>query len=266
MNAGRLYLRYLEISWRTQLQYRASFVLQTLGSGLISVVEFLAIWALFDRFGRIAGWQLAEVAVFYGIVNMAWSITEAFARGFDQFAPLIKSGDLDRCLLRPRSIVLQVLGRECTLRRIGRFAQAALVLGWGWHHQAIGFDVTRLLLASAAILSTGFLFAGLLVMQATLSFWTVESLEVMNALTYGGVQTVQYPLAIYPGWLKRFFIFVVPLGCVSYFPVVQILGRSDPLGAPAWVGWFSPVIGVVFLGAGLAFWRLGLRYYKSTGS
>ena len=32
------------------------------------------------------------------------------------------------------------------------------------------------------------LFVGILVLQATLAFWTVESLEIVNVLTYGGVQ------------------------------------------------------------------------------
>jgi ABC-2 type transport system permease protein len=42
----------------------------------------------------------------------------------------------------------------------------------------------------------------------------------------------QYPLEIYRPWFRRFFLFVIPLGCVSYLPGVAILGRPDPLGTP----------------------------------
>jgi ABC-2 type transport system permease protein len=58
----------------------------------------------------------------------------------------------------------------------------------------------------------------------------------------------------------------VPLACVAYYPALAILGKADPLGAPAWVGIVSPIAGFVFLAAAFALWRLGLRRYASTGS
>ena len=72
-----------------------------------------------------------------------------------------------------------------------------------------------------------------MVIQGALAFWTTESLEVMNLLTYGGVQTAQFPLGLYEKWFRNFLIFVVPIGCVAYFPVLAILGKPDPLGAPS---------------------------------
>jgi ABC-2 type transport system permease protein len=110
------------------------------------------------------------------------------------------------------------------------------------------------------------LFAGLFVLQATLAFWTVESLEVANVLTYGGIQAAQYPLSLYAGWFRTFLIFVVPLGCVAYYPVVALLGRHDPLGAPDWFLPMAPAAGFAFLGAGLLAWDFGIRHYRSTGS
>ncbi len=85
-------------------------------------------------------------------------------------------------------------------------------------------------------------------------------------LTYGGVEAAQYPLALYAQWLRRLLTFAVPLACVAYYPVLPILGRADPLGAPAWVGWVSPLAGFAFLAAAFGAWGLGLRRHASTGS
>ena len=63
-----LYFRYLAISLRSQMQYRVSFLLQTLGHFLVTGIEFLSIWILFDRFDRLGDWTLPEVAVFYGFI------------------------------------------------------------------------------------------------------------------------------------------------------------------------------------------------------
>ena len=109
-------------------------------------------------------------------------------------------------------------------------------------------------------------FVGLLVLQGTLAIFTVESLEVMNVLTYGGVQAAQFPLSIYGGGLRRFLTFVVPLGAVTYFPALVILDKPDPLGAPLWFGLGSPACGFVFLGIALLVWRWGVGRYVSTGS
>jgi len=84
--------------------------------------------------------------------------------------------------------------------------------------------------------------------------------------TYGGVEATQYPIAIYGKWLRRFFIFVIPLACMNYFPAIAITGGPDPLGTPAWVPWISPLVGVVFLGVSLHVWTYGVRRYRSTGS
>ena len=111
-----------------------------------------------------------------------------------------------------------------------------------------------------------FLFYGIIVLQATLAFWTTESLEIMNTMTYGGVQTAQYPLSIYRDWFRRFFTYVVPLAAVTYYPTLIVVGHADPLGSPAWVGWFSPLLGPLFFALALQAWRLGLRHYSSTGS
>ena len=61
---------------------------------------------------------------------------------------------------------------------------------------------TRSILAFAACGGVA-LFSGLLVLQATLAFWTVESLEVANVLTYGGEAAAQYPMNVYAGLVPR---------------------------------------------------------------
>jgi ABC-2 type transport system permease protein len=117
-----------------------------------------------------------------------------------------------------------------------------------------------------ALVGGACLFFSLFVLQATICFFTTESLELMNTMTYGGVESAQYPIAIYAPWFRRFFTFVVPLACVSYFPLLAILGRRDPLGSPFWFQCASPAAGVAFLLAALWIWRAGVRHYTSTGS
>ena len=85
LDSLRLYKRYLGVSVRSQMQYRASFLMLSLGHFLETGIEFLGMAVFFDRFGHLAGWTLPEVGLFYGLVNVAFALAEAAARGFDSF-------------------------------------------------------------------------------------------------------------------------------------------------------------------------------------
>ncbi len=259
-----LYRRYLGISLRSQMQYRASFVMTSLGHFLMTGTEFAGILVLFRRFGSVRGWTLPEVALFYGIVAVAFSLADALSRGFDSFAIMLKAGDFDRLLLRPRSVALQLAGQELVLRRVGRFAQGLAVFLWAAFALNVTWTPVKIALTIAAMLGGACLFMGLFVLQATLAFWTTESLEIVNTVTYGGVETAQYPLAIYRPWFRTFFTTVVPLACISYFPACTLLGRDA--GVPVIVQWLSPLAGMLFLLLALQAFKVGVRHYRSTGS
>ncbi len=262
----RLYLRYLAISLRAQTEYRLSFLLIALGQLAATGIEFVGIWALFRRFGRLNGWELHEAAVLYGIVHVGFALAEAIFRGFDQFAPLLKSGEFDRLLLRPRSTAFQVLARELELGRVGRLLQGAVILCWGLSCLKGGVTPAVVALVMSAVAGGIALFGGLFVLQATMAFWTIETLEIWNTLTYGGVETAQYPLSIYQPWFRRLFTFLIPLACINYFPVQVILGRQ-PLSDLTGIAYLlAPAAGWVFLGFSLVAWRFGERRYQSTGS
>jgi ABC-2 type transport system permease protein len=240
--------------------------MQAAGQLLITGIDFLGIWALFSRFGSIKGWTLPEIAFFYGLISVTWSIADALTRGFDLFGTTVKMGEFDRLLLRPRSTVLQLFGYELTLRRMGRLAQGLCVLAFAIAALDIVWTAPRVLVMVLAIAGGVCLFVGLMVLEATSAFWATESLEVWNAFTYGGVTMSQYPLEIYRPWFRNFFLFVIPLGCVNYLPGLAILGRTDSLGTPVWLQWGAPVAGPIFLAICLQVWKFGVRHYQSTGS
>ena len=265
--AFSLYLRLVGQSVRAQLQYRTSVLLMALGSFLALAVELLGMWALFDRFGQLGGWQLGHAMFLFGLVNIAFGLCEALGRGFDVFArEFVRTGAFDRVLLRPRSTVLQVAGHELQLHRIGRLGQGLFALGYALLLLDLDWTLWRVGLLLFALAGALALFYALFILQATLSFWTIESLEVMNVLTYGGTETAQYPLPVYAGWLRRLFTYVVPLACVTYFPSVALFGVEDPLGSDRLFQCLAPLAGFVFLGLALLGWRVGILHYTSTGS
>lgn len=258
-----LYFKLVKVSFKSQMQHRASFLMLTIAHFLATFVEIFAIWVLFDRFKMIQGWTLEELALIYGIMHMGFAASESLARGFDTFSQLVKQGDFDRLLLRPLSTLFQVATREIQMMRLGRFLQGLLVLIWACGEMQFSLFSWHILIILLAIIGTTSLFYGLFIMQATLSFWTIESLELMNIVTYGGVESGQYPISIYPPLFRLFFTFIIPLACVAYYPIAILLKHEI---LPVWLGAMLPLFGVAFLLLACQLWKVGVHHYHSTGS
>lgn len=267
MNALRLYGRYVGASLRIQAQYPVATLLLTVGHLAATSIEILGVWALFHRFGQLKGWSFGEAALFYSLINITFSLADLLTRGFEVFGTeFVRTGAFDRVLLRPRAAALQLIGHEIRLSRLGRMIQGLAVLTVATELAPIYWNPATIAIAVWAVAGGVALFGGILVLQAALAFWTIESLEVVNVLTYGGVQAAQYPLDIYASWFRRALTFGVPLACVGYYPVLAILGRPDPLGAPDWLLPLTPLAGFAFLLLSSLAWRAGVAHYTSTGS
>ena len=101
---------------------------------------------------------------------------------------------------------------------------------------------------------------------ATVAFWWIESGEIANGLTYGGLAFTSYPITIYGSLARRLFAYAAGFAFVAYYPTLTLVDHPDPLGAPAFLGYAAPAIAVMAaIAAGLA-WRTGVRHYRSTGS
>lgn len=259
----RLYFKLLGVSLRSQMQHRASFFMLTAAYFLSTFAAIIGIWVLFDRFKQVQGWTLEELGLLYGIIQMGFSIAEAFSRGFDSFGVMIRKGDFDRILLRPCGTLFQVATSEIQPMRLGRFLQGAIVLGWSYSELGFPFFSVSSAVISFAIIGTASLFTGLFVIQGTLSFWTTETLELMNITTYGGMEIGQYPMTIYKQSFRNFFTFVIPISSVAFYPVAALLKETS---SSFFVGVSAPFLGVVFLWLACQFWKLGVRRYHSTGS
>jgi ABC-2 type transport system permease protein len=255
-------------NFRAQLQYRISFLLGSFAHLLITCGELLALWFLLLRFPRIGGWNFVDLSVLYGIVNLAMTLGDALANGFDRLPLAIRQGTFDRILLRPQSLTLQIIAQDFTLRRVGRGCQGLFALGYGLLHSDVLVlgSPQKLALVALCILSGALIFLGLWIVQGAVSFFSVESLEAMNVLTYGSSELAQYPFPIYSRWLRAIFVSLAPLALTSYFPTVALLEKVDPLGTSRAFQWTAPLFGPVFLWATFAVWRLGVKRYTSTGS
>jgi ABC-2 type transport system permease protein len=261
-----LYGRLIGAQLRGQMQYKASFLLALLGSFLVNLAEFGVVLVLFARIPQLAGWSLPEVALLYGLSGLAFATAELFCAALDSFQVHIVRGTFDRVLVRPRGALFQVLSEDFALRRLGRVLQGALVLLIALRWLDLAWSADRLLVLAVTIASGTVIYFAIFVLGAAFCFWTVQAKEATHVFTYGGDALASFPLDIYGVSIRRFFLFVVPLGFVNYEPALYLLGKPDPLGLPDGVRLLSPLAAVAIGLVARSGWQQGIRHYQSTGS
>ena len=257
----KLYLKYVSMLLKSQMQYKASFIMTSIGQFLVSFTTFLGVYFMFSRFNSVNGFAFSEVLICFSVVLMSFSITECFVRGFDVFPRLIQSGNLDRILVRPRNEIFQVLTSNIDFSRVGRLFQAILMLCIAIPASGIDWTFDKIITVILMIIGGIAVFTALFVLYAGISFFTIESLEFMNIFTDGSREFGRYPLSIYGEGVLKFLTYVVPIALFQYYPFLYLIGRSDTICLI-----FLPLIGFIFIIPCYCFFKFGLRKYKSTGS
>lgn len=257
----RLYLKYVSIHLKSQMQYKTSFFLTMLGQFITAFSALLTTYFMMNRFGSVYGYTLSEVLLCFAIVLMAFSLAECFARGFDMFPDMLGNGEFDRALVRPRGLILQVLGSKVEFTKIGRLIQAVMVFGYAIPASPVVWTPDKILTLILMIVGGVAVFSGLFVIYATLSFFTTQGLEVMNIFTDGGKEFGKYPFEVYGSSILKFFTYVIPMAWFQQYPLTYLLERSTN----KWL-MVSPLLCFLFWIPCYGLWRVGLKHYKSTGS
>lgn len=258
----KLYFKYLSLQIKSEFEYRVSLLFNIISSMLSTLACFFAILALFSKYQTIGGYSVSEVLITYSMVSFAFAIAECFFRGFDQFDKLVKTGELDRLLIRPRSIFLQVLGYKVEFNKLGRIFFAGTILVVSLVQASIAWTAMKVVTLILMVAGSVVIFAGMFLLYSSLSIFTIEGLEVVNVITNGGRDLCYYPIDVYSQVFRKFFTYIIPLAVVNYLPLQYLLGFSN---ATLLYG-LSPLFSILFFAVCYLIFRWSLTKYKSTGN
>lgn len=257
----KLYFHYVSIHIRSIMQYKTSFILTGIGQFLVSFNVFLGVFFMFQRFNNVEGFTYSEVLLCFSVMLMEFSLAECIARGFDTFPSMVRKGEFDRVMTRPRNEILQVLGSNFELSRIGRIIQATVMFVYGVVNCGVQWDFLRALTVVFMLIGGTALFCGIFLIYAALCFYTLDGLEFMNILTDGAREYGKYPVNIYGKRVLQFCTFIVPYALVQYYPLLYLAGKRQDI-----MYIFVPLLALLFLIPCFILWKIGVNHYQSSGS
>ncbi|WP_433686810.1 ABC transporter permease [Micromonospora carbonacea] len=262
----RAYGALLGAQARSQATYRASFAVDLVGNVGATVFDVVTVLVIFGVTRELGGFTLRETLVMVGLSACAFATADLLVGNVERLPAYVRTGLFDAVLLRPLGALPQLLLMDLPLRKVSRAVFGLAVLLVALARAGIEWTPGRVALAVAAPLAGVVFFGSLFVATATVSFYWTDSGELANSVTYGGKEFTTYPVTIFDGWFRAAFAYGMGFAFVSYQPALALLGRADPLGLPAWVGWVSPAVALVAAALAAAAWRVGVRHYRSTGS
>ncbi len=248
--------------------YRLSFFLRIFTGSVLILLDLAAIYGLFTKTKTIGGWNRQQVLFVYALATAGFRLGDAFIGGCtERIAEHVRTGQFDRFLTRPIRPFVLLLGEEFAFRRV---MQAVAVIGVLFAVVASGhfsWSPIQWLLFVGSFISATIISASLFIIVGSLSFWSPDTGEMGNSVTYGGNFAAQYPSHIYPSWIKRMLFTALPLAFVGYVPALVLLpGVTNPLSIPGWVSYCAPAACIPVLFLAVTCWQLGMRAYQSTGS
>ena len=94
--------QFIRTQWRSQNEYRFSFIMGILAQGTNFVFRYLALYLLVSRFGSLNGWNSRELLLIYSFSQFTYAIGSTFTHDLCRQLPnLARTGDLNSYLIRP---------------------------------------------------------------------------------------------------------------------------------------------------------------------
>ncbi|MFC6176860.1 ABC transporter permease [Companilactobacillus huachuanensis] len=246
---------------KAQFEYNISTYLLILGQFIAQFTFILGFFFLFKSLGSIRGYVFSQALLVYALVNISYTCAEIIGKGINNLSELIRRGNLDIYLMRPQPLLLQVMGSGVEISRIGRLITSISLLALAIIRSSIQWDSFRIIAMFIIPLGGIILFLGLYILFGSLTFFTVNSINISILLMGSGSDCLHYPVDVMNKTVKTILTYIFPFALINYYPFLYIFGKSTVSSLV-----FVPFLSIGFLSIILQFWKYGAIHYSSTGS
>jgi ABC-2 type transport system permease protein len=258
------YLRLMAIftgaSTSAQLEYRANFVVSALSAVLGAGGAIFGLNIVAGDNAAIGGWTYREALVVVGLFTIVQGfIGSVLYPNLNRIAEAVRTGQMDFTLLKPIDAQFLVSTRNVNVFPLINVLVGTAIAAWALSGvagvTAAGLIVGVTLLAAALLIVYAIWF-----MLTTTAFWFVR-VENITELFNGVFRAGQFPVTVFPGWIRFLFTFIVPIAFITTVPAEALVGRMDAGTAIAAIA-----VALGLLLASRRLWRWAVSSYTSASS
>lgn len=246
---------------KARMQYRADFIISSIGMFFSSLATMGIFWVLFDTIPNLAGWSFMEMVFIYGFYMIAISPMQVLFDNIWRLRNDVRTGNFLKYYFRPLNMMFYYMSEVFDLKGLTQLVVGIILLIYASLQLGIAWTPLKILLLLLTLLGASLVQISIIVSAGCAAFWITNSFPVLS-LAWKLREISPYPLSIFDGLFRFTFSFVLPIGFVAFYPS-QLFLRPDQI-AP-WV-YFSPLVGVLMFAVTYWIWTKGVNAYGGTGS
>ena len=257
----RLYLIIISQYIQARMQYRADFIISSIGMFFSSLATLGVFWVLFNSIPTLAGWTFMEMIFIYAFYMIAISPMQIL---FDQtwwlrFA--VQQGAFLKYYFRPLNMMFYFMSERFDLKGLTQLAAGIILLIYSSIQLHLAWSALKLVLLLVTLFGASLVLISLAVTAGCAAFWITNSFPVLS-LAWKLREFSPYPMNIFDGFFRFTFTFVLPIGFIAFYPSQMFL-RPEQMSP---LVYFSPLVGVLSFALTYWIWTQGVNSYAGTGS
>lgn len=252
----------MKMKLQRNMAYRLSFFGVCFADGSLFLMQILMFSAIYSQVGSIGGWNKHQMLFFIGTFSLLNALNMAlYFFGVISIPHKIKSGELDLYVTKPVNTLFHLSFENIDIGSVPLvFASIGIVI-----YAAAGMDTRVTVLTVIGyiflILIMLVLYYDMEVILRTFPFFVIQSASIERFEEGLLSLCMRIPGILFKGAFKMLFYLVLPYGIMATIPTQFFSGILSPAGFI-----YSVAVVVVFTVFTIAFWKFGLKNYKSTGS
>ena len=263
----KLFFRLVRLNMKSQMEYRANFVVAII---VVVLLNFGFLWfieAVLDKFHLLKGWAFGDIAFLMGLRLLShgtfYLLMSEIEFGMNFY---ILSGDFDKFLLKPvNPLFLYANGR---INLIGA-AQIPTGIAFLWISTTtlrLDWTFVDILMLLIVVLGAILIEFSMFLITSSFSFWVLKTQAFHDIMFQLHEQYILYPISIYGKPIQFILTFFIPFAFINFYPAAHFLGKSSDLMFHPYFAFLTPIVGIISFLIAYNLWKLGIRSYQSTGS
>jgi ABC-2 type transport system permease protein len=246
---------------KARMQYRADFMISSVGMFFSSLATLGIFWVLFRSIPDIAGWSFMQLVFIYGFYMIAISPMQILFDHIWQIRFHVQQGTFLKYYFRPLNMMFYYMSEMFDIKGLTQLAAGIVILIYASIQLGIHWTLARIGLLLLTLFSASLVQISITVLAGCAAFWVLDAYPVLG-LAWKLREFAPYPMNIFDGAFRFAFTFIIPLGFVAFYPSQLFLQpqQVSPLV------YFSPIVGVALFALMYRVWTLGVNSYTGTGS
>src|ERR1051325_11184182 len=246
---------------KARMQYRADFIISSIGMFFSSLATLGIFWVLFRSIPDIAGWSFMQLVFIYGFYMIAISPMQILFDHIWQIRFHVQQGTFLKYYFRPLDMMFYYMSEMFDIKWLTQLAAGIVILIYASLQLGIHWTLARIGLLLLTLFSASLVQISITVLAGCAAFWVLDAYPVLG-LAWKLREFAPYPMNIFDGAFRFAFTFIIPLGFVAFYPSQLFLQpqQVSPLV------YFSPIVGVALFALMYRVWTLGVNSYTGTGS